>query len=343
MSRRGWPWVFVLVATHGANALAQGAPDEIARRRLIEEAEHARSVGDHAAALDFALRAGAVRMTPSVRQIIAYEHDAVGHTLEALDNADICEREAAADLTLHNRERLITACHALSVSLRARVGWLVVNAPAPLPSDLHVEVGGVTLPIALLGVERPLLPGAFTVTATSHGTAFQRETIIVAGAHQSVDIALIAPPSTPTVTAPSVATPAATAPSAPSVTPTPLVVAPVRTVTTSAPVAPWIVVGVGGASLALAGVFALLREDARASRDAGCDRDGCAPEARDDNASFERYTVLTDVALGVGAAALIGGVTWYALARRGSSAQSRVAASIAPSPSGASLTLSGAF
>jgi hypothetical protein len=58
----------------------------------------------------------------------------------------------------------------------------------------------------------------------------------------------------------------------------------------------------------------VLREDARTSRDAECPT-YCYPASIDDDARFRAYTVATDVALGVGVLAVVGGAAWYLLGR----------------------------
>ena len=68
-------------------ATAQTSPTEIARRDLLDQAEAARAAGDHARALDLATRASQLRVTPSLRLLLAQEHQALGHVLEALDQS----------------------------------------------------------------------------------------------------------------------------------------------------------------------------------------------------------------------------------------------------------------
>ena len=301
----------IVVLLAASSATAQETPDEIARRGLIEQAEQAREAGDHPRALDLALRAGAIRMTPSVRQIIAYEHDAVGHLLEALDAADGCEREARTDPTLRNRERIQEACRSLGASLRARVAWITVRVPSTAPTSVRVTVNGAALRAPLWGVERPTLPGALAIDAVADAARFHRVVTLAASAHAEVLVEL------------STATASHAPPRGPGV-------------------APWIVVGGGALALSAAVVFAALRGDARASRDAGCDRDGCDASTRDLDADFRRYTVLTDAALGVGAAAVLGGVTWYLVARRGATPPA-VTVAITPTASGATLGVGGSL
>ena len=67
---------------------AQTSPTEVARRELLQGADAARAAGDHPRALDLARRAGEIRMTPSVRLLLAQESEvataAIMRDIEAL-------------------------------------------------------------------------------------------------------------------------------------------------------------------------------------------------------------------------------------------------------------------
>ena len=309
-------------------AQAQEGADEIARRRLIAEAEQARSAGDHTRALDLAQRAGANRMTPSLRQLIAYEHDALGHTLEALDQAEGCAREAHADAALRNREQIAAACEALAARLRPAVGWITVRVPPPTPPGLVVHVGGAALRAAMYDVARPSLPGEVTVEATADSGRFRQQVRVRAGETASVVVApLLAPePAAAGRVGPAMVAPVAVAPVA------------VRPTAPRARVAPWLLVGGGALAFAASGAFALLRAGARTDRNAECFEDGCNPAAQEHQARFETFTILTDVALGAGALAVAGGLIWY-LTGRPAARRAGVVGAVLPSPGGATLTL----
>jgi hypothetical protein len=98
---------------------------------------------------------------------------------------------------------------------------------------------------------------------------------------------------------------------------------------------PWIVGGVGAASLALTVLFAGLRADALSSRDARCV--DAARGAQDRAADFSTGV---NVTLAVGGAALVGAVTWYLLDR---SAARRVAPTVTYDGRGAAVGLGGVF
>lgn len=91
-------------------------------------------------------------------------------------------------------------------------------------------------------------------------------------------------------------------------------------------VAPWVVVGSGGALLALSGVFFALQDAATTERRAQCGynpanhHDLCLTPAAGDRAWQAHndevlWNALGWTSVGLGLAAIAGGVTWYALAR----------------------------
>lgn len=306
-------------------ALAQETPSEIARRDLIAQAEQARTAGDHARALDLATRAGRLRMTPSLRLLIAAEHLTLEHWLEASNSAGHCRREAEGDATMNNRAQVLEGCGAIERQARAHLGQLVVRAPDPAPPGLAVRVGDTALDAALWGIAYPVVPGTAVVEATaSDGSTFRSEVTVAAGESRDVVVALV-PPERPPAPAPVEAVVVRRPPPPP--------------VRRGPGVTPWIVAGGGVVAFGLAGVFYALREGARSDRDAACDpAEGCFEVAQDHEARFRSFTVLTDVALGVGVAAVAGGVLWWVLGRPGREAP-RVTLDVAPSPGAQGLTL----
>ncbi len=310
-------------------ALAQTTPTEIARRELLDQAEAARLTGDHARALELASRAAQLRVTPSLRLLIAQEHTAVGHVLEALDQSSVCAREAAADAAMNNRERILEACRALAASLAQQVGRVVVRVPAA-PEGTVVRVAGTEVSAALWGVAFPVVPGEVTVTAEAPGaTAFQRVVTVAAGASEDVEVALVVTARRPPVV---IAPPPVVAPAQPARGPG---------------AGPWIVLGVGAASLGASLAFALLRNDALSTRDAECDiagRGPCRdrPLAEAANSDYRTFTAVTDATLAVGAAGVVAGGLWLLLGRSAAPARA-TALHVVPRGDGALIGLSGAL
>ncbi|MBI5512486.1 MAG: hypothetical protein HY909_01885 [Deltaproteobacteria bacterium] len=352
-------WVLLGALTLPALASAQTAQEQVARADLLRQAEEARQASDHARALDLASRAGQLRMTPSVRLLIAQEHATLGHTLEALALSTLCATEARADAALNNRERILAACTALEESLQARVARVTVRVATPAPEGLRIAVQGAELRAALWGIEVPVLPGRVTVEATAPGRqALRQDLDLVAGATQVLTVALAAataapPPAPPTTTAPlraptTTAAPPLRASTAPATAPRPVL-------SPRGPGAgPWVVAGVGVASFGLAGVFFGLRGGAVQERDRAlaetaprCDEDAARCDytsATEADARARTWNALTNVALGVGASAVVGGVVWWLLAkRRGEPRTPTVGWSLSPGPGSLTVSFGGAL
>jgi hypothetical protein len=307
---------------------------EAARAELIAQAEGASDGGDHARALDLATRALTIRATPSLRLLIATEHNALGHVVEAYESAARCTREAQADPTARNRAQVIDACTGLSRSLDGRIGRVTVDVAAP-PPGLTLRVAGGVLSQALWGVPYAVAPGAVVVEASAEGYApFRQEATVAAGQTLPVRVALR--PLDRPVAAPASPPTAALAPP-PTVPPTP---------SAPLPVGPIALGAAGVASFVLAGVFFGLREGTVADRDAQCSAAGCQPSSLDLDATARTQTTLVNVFLGVGAAAVVGAGVWYFVGRAtGGRAPPRVSlrGAFAPVQGGALIGLGGSL
>jgi hypothetical protein len=306
-------------------AAAQESTAELARRELLTQAEGASDGGDHARALELATRAARVRMTPSLRLLLAQEHNALGHTIAALDAATRCEREVQADTTLRNRERLLATCAELSATLRARVGRVVVRLEDP-PPGARVTVNGEALAAALWGVAWPALPGAVVVVVEADGYApFRREVELAAGREETVAVALVAVAASP-------------APPAPT---------PTRTVAATrggAGAGPWVLLGAGALSAGAGLVFWRLQEGALADRDAACTTRACQPAAYEANDAARTWNLAANVAWGVGGAAAAGGALWWLLARPARTPSPTAwSVTVAPLARGAAIVGGGTF
>ena len=326
-------FTFSVALSWGTAASAQTSPAEIARRELLDQAETARAANDHARALDLATRAAQIRVTPSLRLLLAQEHSALGHVIEALDQSSNCAREAASDATMNNRERILEACRALSTTLAQQVGRVIVRVASP-PAGTVVRVAGAELNAALWGVGYPVVPGEVLVQAeTPEGARFERTVTVAVGTTEELEIALPPPP-----------------PRAHPIEPPPP--PPPTRISRGAGAGPWVVMGLGAASLGASLAFFLLREGALSTRDAECGLYGAGPGRCTDRAlaegadgDYRTFTTLTDVTLGVGAAAIAGGALWLVLRRDEvtPARPARTSMSVAPFGGGAMLQLSGAL
>jgi hypothetical protein len=190
-----------------------------------------------------------------------------------------------------------------------------------------IAMGAQLLPPALWNVPLPTLPGTIRVTATAaDGRRFVREVSIAAGGAEEIVVDL------PQEGAPVARLAAQTS-------------APTR----QGPGAgPWILGGLGLASLGAMAAFWALHEGAVSERDAACDASGCDPVALAHDERARTFTTLTNVSLGLGLATVGGAVLWYAFAPRRAS-EARPAVAVGPRvgvlvlPSGGAVTLGGAL
>lgn len=270
--------VFVTATAH-----AQVTPQEAQRRERIAQATAARNAGDHARALTLATQAAQIRMSVSLRLMIAEEHAALGgesHQGEAFRMAEACVREATADASVPQREQVLRDCTNLMERTRPR--------PASTPAAPVVSTPAA--PPAAVTVAPPRVgEGAVRVTTPARG-------------------------------------------------PGP---------------GPWLVVGGGGALVALGGVFFALQAQAQLNQAVECPRMGSVDVCRDSAALANaarfhdqavQWNTAAWVSMGVGAAAVAGGLVWYALARRGDEApRTALRWSVAPVREGALTTVEGVW
>ncbi len=292
---------------------AQTSPTEVARRELLQGADAARAAGDHPRALDLARRAGEIRMTPSVRLLLAQESEVTGSLLEALDHASGCVREAEADATLRNRATILTNCRALESALRPRLGSVVLQVGTP-PAGAVIRVAGHEIPAALFGLPVRVMPGSVVVEVGGEGIEASHQEVQVA-AGTSVDV----PVQVRAVESAAIATVADTRLSLATQTVTPA--------QNGGPGAgPWVLVGTGGAAVIAGGILLAMGASELRLRDGlNCQyRDSpCAPEYNDhDNNQFQYTNWGTGVAA-AGATAMAAGVLWWLIARSTGDSQAR--------------------
>lgn len=341
------PWLLALAGLSFAGSLrAQDRP----RRALIRRAESLYAQHRYELALAVAQRAAELGMTPTLRFFIAVQHQALGHTLDALDGAERCAREATADAALRNRDEVIARCNRLASLLEPSVARVVLRVPASAPETLQVYVQGGEIERARWGAPLVVLPGHLVVEARlPDAPALREEFDLTGGQRREVSFERFFPPPAPPAPVEAPVVVAAPAPAPP--TPPPPAPVPVRPPPPSRPpprgpgAAPWIVAGAGGALLGSAAVFFALRSVAIDEQAAACHDDLrlCDPEAADANDQANTMTTLTNVAMGVGAAAVVGGVVWWLVARPGRASVPRQAWWIhaAPREQGMTLVLGG--
>jgi hypothetical protein len=320
------------VLTASSSALAQADTDAL-RRDLVAQAERAREAGDHQHAAELAGRAAALRMSPSLALLLAQEHEQLGHLVTALDHARRCTTDATSDPALRNRDRLLGICHELTEVLSRRVGRVTVRVPSDLARAM-VRVGDRELPSAAWGAAVPVDPGEVVVRVTDDALHYAQTMTVRVAAGGSVEVEVPSPrPRVEVASAP--ATPPLGAPTQPIVVP---VEAPTRG---GVGAGPWVLAGVGGAAFVGAGVLWALHGGAMSDRDGACDATGCDPTSVDADARMRGLTLGTNIAIGIGSAAMAGGVVWFLVSRTGGRETERARPTVWVVPTGTGLAVGG--
>ncbi|HKD43129.1 MAG TPA: carboxypeptidase-like regulatory domain-containing protein [Myxococcaceae bacterium] len=311
-------------------------PAELASRQtMLDAAQKAKAAHDHQRALSLASRAGDIQMTPSLRLFIAEEQSVVGEFADSMSNAELCAEEASDDKTLKNREKIIRACRSLINKLQKSVARILVVMPDPPPAYAQVMINGRVLPESLYGKFYFLAPGNARVEASAPGyLPFKYEVVVGTGEEETVNVAMsrdLPPLPPPAVPAPEVVS---TAPEEKS---------------SFREVGPYVALGTGVASLGASAIFLILRNSTVNDLKAQCggpNHTTCpdTPEVRSLKDKASSYNTWTNVTLGIGAAALLGGGTWLLLEKTHPSTKSTQATlQFTPTQGGAVLGIAGAL
>jgi len=195
--------------------------------------------------------------------------------------------------------------------LEPRLANLTVKVEGPGAAEANVEMDGVKVPIALVGVARPADPGQHTLQASAKGAAADPQTVTLKeGGGATVTLVLKPVAGAPPVLPPAAAQPAVASP--------PMTTAAVDTNSATQSgnglrTASYVSFGVGVAGLAVGTVFALKASSKYSDGNALCDgRDPCTLSSADaaqreqlgkDGDSAKTLSIVGFVVGGVGVAA----------------------------------------
>lgn len=270
-------------------AAARPSRKELSRARAkFQQGTELEQAGDWSTALTRFRDVGQVKMTPQVRYHIALCEEHIGQLAVALGGYKLALR--GADEVRAKSFKTTVQKHI--DNLQARIPKLTVKRGAGAEAA-SIQLDGVTLGISSIGVAVPVDPGPHTVSAKAPGhEPFSRTISLKEKEKKTVDIVLKATPA-PSTTAP---------------TPTPS--GPVGgekhtiAVKPHSKVVPFIIGGVGVASLAASGTFFLLKNKAISDLNASCgpDHNACPASSKSTYDNAKLYNLLSEVTLGVGVA-----------------------------------------
>src|SRR5581483_4120871 len=157
------------------------------------------AAGRHAEALAAASRAGAMKMTASLRRFLAEELVALGRFPAAYEAAQRCNDEAPQEPPSPNHDLVVRGCRELVRDLAGKVAVVSIDWGGDPPAGATVALSsGESLDLAV--PVHPLAPGSVELRASAPGFRDAVRTLdLIAGSVHVVSLRLeaIAPPEPP--------------------------------------------------------------------------------------------------------------------------------------------------
>mgnify|MGYP003482091367 CR=1 FL=1 len=279
-------------------ARADGDAELIRARKLYAQGLTQEAAGDWAGALATFEDVARIRATPQVRFHLARCKEHLGRFNEALGGYRIAEYEA--EQAASKEPTLLDEVRKARVALEGRIPKLTI-ARGKGAEAIRIELDGVALGDTQIGQPIALDPGPHVVTGiVERGKTFKKTLNVAEGDAVRVELdvpdELVEQP-----VAPPLATNPVEPPRGPAEPPGP----PARQARSAAP---WIIGGIGVASLAASAVFYSLRAKAEDELDQGCLGRTCPDTLKGTQQNGETYAALTGVTLGIGVVGVGAGV-----------------------------------
>ena len=258
-------------------AVAQPSEQDIAKaREQFGQGVQLEAAGDWAGALTQFESVARVKMTPQVRFHIARCQHKLGNLLAALGAYRLAAHEASSD---PNAADVLDEARKGIEEVEAKIPKLVIELGAGAEAA-SVSIDGVAIGDSSVGKEVPVNPGPHTIQYTlSDGRKDERVVRLKEGESKTVKL---------------------TAPTDSSVPDDGKGKGGVDEEGGNSNVVPWVLVGVGGASLVASGVFYMMRAGTISDHDDQCKDSVCPKSLEDTGSSGKTYTTLGNVTLGIG-------------------------------------------
>ena len=260
-------------------AFAQDKQDLSKARAQFQRAIELEEAGNYTSALETFRNVGEVRMTPQVRFHIATCEEKLGRLVTALGGYQLAFADADSV-----GEDFKAEVQSAVTRLQGSIPKLVINRGAG-GEAAEIQLDGVDLGASSVGVSVPLDPGPHAITARAPNFLPFSQTVNIAENEQkSVNVVLTPQPE------------------------------PERSSDSEGPqlerarskVVPYLIGGVGVASLVGSGVLFALRQSTLSDLESKCgaSRQNCPTSARGEVSNLSLYNVSAQIALGVGVAGI---------------------------------------
>jgi hypothetical protein len=156
-------------STAASSGAAPSAADRNTARRLATEGQKALKAGDYEKAADHFQRANELVNAPTLLLGVARARVGQGRLLEGYEIYDGIVRAGVAPDASKAFKKAVADAKAESAALEARLAWVTVSVRGAEASQTTVTLNEQPLPIAALGVERPVNPGTIHARAEAPG------------------------------------------------------------------------------------------------------------------------------------------------------------------------------
>ncbi len=261
----------LLVRTAAADP---SAADRATARTLAQEGQQALDAKKFSTAADKFTRADSLVHAPTLLIGLARAQLGMSKLVEAQESFNRIIREGVAPNSPRSWTKALEDATKEVDAITARLPWVTITVLGPTSPEVVID--STPVPSASLGVKRPVNPGSHTVKASAEGFLPAEKTVIFAEG-QSIAVSL------ELEQAPADAAPVA--------------VAPVRDAPVSSgngkKTAAFVALGVGGAGLAVGGIFGVLAMGKHAKLVEACPDKVCDPETQ--GSTLSSYHTLGNV------------------------------------------------
>jgi hypothetical protein len=273
-------------------AEAQDKKELSKARAQFQRAIELEQAGNYSTALEQFRDVGQVRMTPQVRFHIASCEEKLGRLVTALGGYQLAYADADGV-----GEDFKAEVEAAVTRLQASIPKLVIQRGQGAEAA-EIQLDGVALGASSIGVPVPLDPGPHSISAKAPlALPFSQTVTILENEQKTVDVALTPEPQEARQSQGG---------------------GPGNTEKTNPRLIPYVIGGVGVASLIGSSVLFALRQSTLSDLEGQCgpNRDACPSSAASDYSNLKLYNVTSQVALGVGVACVATSVTMLVLQRK---------------------------
>ncbi len=287
------------------SAFAQSSADKATARQLGIQGDDALSKKDFKTAEDKFTRADALYHAPTLSLGLARAQAANGKLVAAQENYNRIIREGAPAGSPQAFVQAVESAQKEVDAVSARIAHVTITVSGTEGVDPTVTLDAQPVPVAALGVQRPVDPGAHVVKATAQGYKPGETSFTVADAAQAT--ATIALEKDPNAAVASTALAPAAGTTEPPKEPQDDKGKPYR-------IAGYAALGVGAAGVVVGSVFGVMALSSHGSLSDDCQNGTCPSNKSDDVSSYHTKGMVSTIGFIVGGVGLAAGAALILLA-----------------------------